>query len=93
MQTTAPPLVTSLELPRIDGDAHVAVVPVASAAPLDGRPDGERINLFAVAPAIAGESDRMLDAMGELRDTVLERPLASVFAALTLGFLVGRVLR
>lgn len=90
------PLATTLEVPQVESDERVAVVPVASVAPLDGRPDGERINLFTLAPAIdnaAGESDRVLDAMTHLRENVLDRPLASVCAAFTLGFLIGRVLR
>jgi hypothetical protein len=96
MQTTATPLATTLELPQIDSNEPVAVVPLASVAPPDGRPDGERTNLFTIAPATdraAGESDRVLDAMVHLRDRVLERPLTTVCAAFTLGLLIGRVLR
>jgi hypothetical protein len=96
MQNTATSRTPVLEVPQIDSDEPVAVVPIASVAPLDDRADGERINLFTLAPAsedAAPQSDPVLDAMARLRDKVVARPLAGVCAAFAMGFLIGRVLR
>jgi len=40
----------SIPVPHVDSDEPVAVVPTASVAPLDGPPDGERINIYTLAP-------------------------------------------
>lgn len=82
MQSTSP-----IPVPAIDSDEPVVVVPAASVAPLDGPPDGERINTFILAPK---DNDNVL---GDIRDRVLRRPLACVAAAFSLGFLMARVLR
>ena len=49
MQPTTP-LNSPIPVPEIDSDEPVPVIPTASVAPLDGPPDGERINLFTLAP-------------------------------------------
>jgi hypothetical protein len=80
-----------IQVPKIDSDEPVAVIPVASVAPLDGQPDGERINTFALAPK-TGDSP-LARARLEMRDRVLGKPLAYVAAAFSLGFILARALR
>jgi hypothetical protein len=89
--TTASPI----PVPDVDSDAPVAVIPTASVAPLDGEPDGERINVFTVAPKSSKRpwQQARADAAGDLRQRVLGKPLTSAAIALSLGFLVARVLR
>jgi hypothetical protein len=80
-----------IQLPKIDGDEPVAVIPVASVAPLDGDADGERINTFALAPK--DKASRPRQSTAGVRQRVLGNPLTSVSAAFALGFVLARVLR
>lgn len=91
-----------IPVPKIDTDEPVAVIPVASVAPLDGPPDGERINTFALAPQASGSGgsgsswsleDIAVDAFGDMRDRVLSKPFTYVLAAFSLGFVLARVMR
>ena len=41
---------SAIPTPIIDTEEPVAVIPAASVAPLDGEPDGDRINTFLLAP-------------------------------------------
>lgn len=92
MQSTRPtPSASPIPVPHIDSDTPVAVIPTASVAPLDGPPDGERINTFALAPQDGGRG--LDDALGEVRERVLGKPLTHVAGAFLLGLLIGRVLR
>ena len=96
MQTISRPTPASaIEVPKIDSDEPVAVIPVASVAPLDGRPDGERINTFTLAPKNRDRTRTNFggDAMGELRERVLGKPLPYLVAAFSLGFVLARALR
>ena len=91
MQPTTP----IIPVPKIDSDVPVAVIPTASVAPLDGPPDGERINTFTLAPK---KRDGMLqgsaaDALGLVRDRARSQPLACMAAAFSLGFVLARLLR
>ena len=83
-----------IQVPKVDLDEPVAVVPAASVAPLDGEPDGERINTFALLP----QDNRVLSGSGAdlvhaLRDRVLTDPLKSIAAAFSIGFVLCRLLR
>jgi hypothetical protein len=84
-----------IPVPKIDSDEPVAVIPTASVAPLDGRPDGERINIYTLAPMSTPRTmkDFANDAFGEVQDRVLRKPLTYVALAFSLGFVVARVLR
>lgn len=88
MQSTSP--ATSLPVPEIDSAEPVAVIPVASVAPLDGAPDGERINTFALAPK--GNRSRLANSGTSMRERVIDKPLTSMAAAFALGVIVARVL-
>ena len=99
MQTTAAASTVSIPVPDIDSDEPIAITPLASVAPLDGPPDGppdgERINTFALVPkngdpAIVHSS---VNTSGNLRASVLRKPLTYVAAMLSIGFLLGRMLR
>ena len=96
MQSTASQsTATAIPVPDIDSDEPVAVIPAASVAPLDGAPDGERINTFIVArkdsgSAMRGSGARALDA---LRDRALGKPLTYMAGAFSLGYLIARMLR
>jgi hypothetical protein len=91
MQSPSKPLSSPIEVPDIDTDQPVAVIPVASVAPLDGPPDGERINTFAIAPTTSDLSPA--DLRSEARKRVLGKPLTYLAAAFSLGFVLARVLR
>jgi hypothetical protein len=96
MQPSAPVTPASpIPVPKIDSDEPVAVIPVASVAPLDGPPDGERINSFTLAPKKRERAfdDFAANAMGDMRERVLGKPLTFLAAAFSLGFVVARVLR
>lgn len=95
MHTAPKSPVSAIALPDIDSNEPVAVIPTASAAPLDGRPDGERINTFTLAPKTSERAfeDFAVNAFGGMRDSVLSKPLTHVAAAFSLGFLLARVLR
>jgi hypothetical protein len=96
MQPTAPKTPASaIPVPDVESDEPVAVIPTASVAPLEGPPDGERINTFTLAPK---HDDRefeqfAVNAFGGMRDRVLSKPLTFVAAAFSLGFVLARVLR
>jgi hypothetical protein len=80
-----------IPLPHVDIDEPVAVIPTASVAPLEGRPDGERINIFTVKPK---NSDGAVNGFtGDLRQRVLGKPLTYAAIAFSLGFVMARVLR
>lgn len=89
MPTTNP--ASPVPVPEIDSDSAVDVIPAASVAPLDGPPDGERINTFALVPAHNGSGGEQL--LGEARERVLRSPLACLAAAFGFGLVIGRVLR
>jgi hypothetical protein len=88
-------LASPIPVPKIDTDEPVIVIPTASVAPLDGPPDGERINTFTLAPKARRRSleDSTADAIGELRDRALRKPLTCMAAAFSLGYILARVLR
>jgi hypothetical protein len=96
MQTIAPAtLASAIPVPDIDSDESVAVTPLASVAPLDGPPDGERINVFALSTS-DGKSARERNAdaaLAQLRSRVMVKPLGYVAAAFALGYVLARVLR
>lgn len=94
MQPTTP-LNSPISVPEIDSDEPVAVIPTASVAPLDGPPDGERINLFTLAPREPSWASRAAngDALGAVRERVLEKPLTCLATAFAFGLLMARVLR
>jgi hypothetical protein len=81
-----------IQVPEIDIGEPVAVIPVASVAPLDGPPDGERINTFTLAPKDTGDESGG-NALGELRDRVSRKPLTYLATAFSLGFILARALR
>jgi hypothetical protein len=89
------PISPAIPLPKVDSEDPVAVIPTASVAPLDGPPDGERINTFTLAARNNdwAVEDATVNALGEMRDHVLSKPLASVGIAFALGWMVARVLR
>ena len=96
MQTTSPKKLESpIPIPAVDSDGPVAVIPTASVAPLEGPPDGERINTFALAAEHSSMARERLaaGALGDLRARVLARPLASLATAFGLGLLMARLLR
>ena len=88
-------LASAIPVPEIDTDPGVAVIPTASVAPLDGPPDGERINTFTLAPRSSARrfDDFAVNAFGSMRDGVLGKPLTCVAAAFCLGFIMARALR
>lgn len=88
MQSTSS--ATSIPVPEIASAEPVAVIPVASVAPLDGAPDGERITTFALAPK--NNASRLANSGASLRDRVIDKPLTSVAAAFALGLILGRAL-
>ena len=80
-----------IPVPAVDVDEPVAVIPTASVAPLDDRPDGERINIFTVMPR---KNEGALDAFtGDMRQRVLRKPFTYAAIAFSLGFVIARVLR
>ncbi|HYE38339.1 MAG TPA: hypothetical protein VEB23_00310 [Ramlibacter sp.] len=96
MQASSPTRPASpIEVPKLDSAEPVAVIPVASAAPLDGAPDGERINTFTVAAKNGSptRADHGVGSMERLRDGVIAKPLTYAAAAFSLGFILARVLR
>ena len=95
MKTTSATPASPIPVPEIDTDEPVAVVPIASVAPLDGPPDGERIHTFALAPkkgggSMKGSADKLL---GEVRDRAVRKPFTYAVAAFSLGYLLARMLR
>ena len=79
-----------IALPDVDIDEPVAVIPAASVAPLDGRPDGERINIFTVTPKNKRSSFAFT---GDMHQRVRGKPLTYAAIAFSLGFVIARVLR
>jgi len=90
MQNTSPDA-TAIQVPEIDSDEPLAVIPVASVAPLDGEPEGERINTFTLAPK--DPSSALARSGAGIRERVLDKPLTSVAAAFALGLVLARALR
>ena len=82
---------TPIPLPQVDIDEPVAVIPTASVAPPEGQPDGERINIFTIAPKKGVLSSSAL--AGDLRQRARERPLTCAAIAFSLGFVLARALR
>lgn len=89
--TSLTSLATPLDVPEIQSDEPVAVIPVASAAPLDGPPDGERINTFALAPKDTRSA--FPASRSDWRERVESKPLTYVASAFALGILLARLLR
>ena len=79
----------AIPTPTVRTEEPVAVIPAASVAPLDGDPDGERINTFILAP----EKSLGADALGEMRDRVTQKPFTYLVAAFSLGYVMARVMR
>jgi hypothetical protein len=85
---------SAIPTPVVDSQEPVAVVPAASVAPLDGEPDGERINTFILAPQERGRMGTFAgDAAGELRSRVNAKPFTYLAAAFSLGYLIARMTR
>jgi hypothetical protein len=82
---------TRIPLPDVDSDEPVAVIPAASVAPLDGPPDGERINIYAVMPKSKGSASNGFSV--EVRGRVLAQPLTCAAIAFSIGFVMARLLR
>jgi hypothetical protein len=80
-----------IPLPDVDIDEPVAVIPTASVAPLEGEPDGERINIFTVKPKT--DAGGLNAFTGDMRQRVLGKPLTYAAIAFSLGFVLARVLR
>jgi hypothetical protein len=85
------PISTPIPLPDVDSDEPVAVIPAASVAPLDGPPDGERINIYAVMPKSKGSASNGFS--DEVRQRVLAQPLTCAAIAFSIGFVMARLLR
>lgn len=91
MQPTTPQASASpIPVPDVTSEVPVVVVPVASVAPLDGPPDGERINVFAVAPRSGRSAAGSVD---DMRNRVVDKPLTFIAVAFSLGLAFGRLLR
>jgi hypothetical protein len=93
MQTITP--ASAIPVPTIESDEPVAVIPIASVAPLDGPADGERLHTFALAPkesrwAMQDSAGQILVAM---RDRVARKPFASLLVAFSLGYVLSRARR
>jgi len=84
----APTTSAILPVPEIHSDEPVVVIPAASVAPLDGPPDGERINIYTLAPKSGAP-----DFLGDMRERVLRKPFTSAAVAFTLGFFLARMTR
>jgi hypothetical protein len=80
-----------IPVPDVASDEPVAVIPAASVAPLEGAPDGERINIYTVLPK--RDESPLDDFRGDLRKRVLSRPLTCAAVAFSIGFVLARVLR
>lgn len=96
MKTTSPVTPDSpIHVPEIDSDVPVAVIPVASVAPLDGDPDGERINSFTLQPRKSrfGGMGSAGDLVDELRGRVTGKPLMYAVGAFSIGFVLSRLFR
>jgi hypothetical protein len=96
MNSNSPSSSTSpIPVPNIDSKEPVAVIPAASVAPLDGPPDGERINTFLVAPKKKGwaSDDLAAGALAEMRERVGSNPFTYLVAAFSLGVVLARVMR
>lgn len=91
MQSTPSSPSSPIPVPKVDTDEPTAVIPLASVAPLDGDPDGDRINTFALAPKDGEPSGTVAGA--DLHARVLGKPLTYLAAAFSLGFILARVLR
>lgn len=93
MQPTSPaPAASPIQVPKVDIDEPVAVIPIASVAPLDGPPDGERVNAFTLVPRKSHRSTAE-SALGEMRSRVGGRPFTYLAAAFSLGYVVARMMR
>jgi hypothetical protein len=88
MQPTSNTSASPIQLPQVDTDEPVAVIPLASVAPLDGPPVGERINTFALQSKQSDGS--FAEFADKTRDSVRAHPLASLVLAFSLGYLLAR---
>ena len=86
---------TVLPVPEVSSNEPVAVIPTASVAPLDGPPDGERINSFVLQPQRTQSAleESLVGAFAEVREHVLRRPLTAVAAAFACGAVIARLMR
>lgn len=91
--TTTHPTESPIPVPQVDSGEPVAVIPTASVAPLEGPPDGERINIYTVAPKRSPRSANEVagQALDGLRERAVRKPLSTVAIAFTLGYFVARL--
>jgi hypothetical protein len=85
---------SAIPTPDLDTEEPVVVIPAASVAPLDGEPDGDRINTFLLAPTDRGSMGAFADSsVRELRGRVTAKPFTYLAAAFSLGYVIARVMR
>ena len=85
---------SAIPTPVVDTEEPVAVIPAASVAPLDGEPDGERINTFLLAPKERGTMGAFTEStVAEVRSRVTAKPFTWLAGAFSLGYLIARVMR
>lgn len=83
-----------IPVPNIDSKEPVAVIPAASVAPLDGEPDGERINTFLLAPKERGSMGALAEnTVAEVRGRVTAKTFTYLAAAFSLGYVIARAMR
>ena len=85
---------SAIPTPDLDTEEPVVVIPAASVAPLEGAPDGERINTFLVAPKEGGNMGALAEStVAEVRSRVTAKPFTWLAGAFSLGYLIARVMR
>lgn len=85
---------SAIPTPAVDTEEPVAVIPAASVAPLDGEPDGDRINTFLLAPKErTGMGAFAEHTVTEVRSRVSAKPFTYLAAAFSLGYVIARVMR
>jgi hypothetical protein len=85
---------SAIPTPAVDVKEPVAVIPAASVAPLDGEPDGERINTFLLAPKERASIGAFAEnTVTEVRSRVTAKPFTYLAGAFSLGYLIARVMR
>ena len=75
-------------LPSRSGHRHrqtVVVIPIASVAPLDGPPDGERVNAFTLVPKKKSYRLTAESALDEVRSRATAKPFTYLAAAFSFG--------
>ncbi|MCE3273020.1 MAG: hypothetical protein K0S57_3417 [Ramlibacter sp.] len=91
-----PPLspASPIPVPDIGIGEPVAVIPAASVAPLDGEPDGDRINTFLLAPKERTSMGAFAEStVAEVRSRVTAKPFTYLAAAFSLGYVIARAMR